>query len=124
MTPEQKYKKKVREHLTANGWDVVMVENAIGRGTPDMNVSHPLYGEFWIEAKFGDKAPKVRPEQNAWMTRSAMRGRKCLVVWSYPDSGWTFWTRAYTRTGNQWCSHTEDLHKLLTEHLHAFSSSI
>lgn len=116
MTPEQRFKKRIRTALVLMGWDVQTIETSTGRGVPDLNVSHAHIGEFWLELKYGDATPKVRPEQNAWLTRSAMHGRHCAVVWGWDKGVHSFYIRWYTKTGNQFVTSGDNLSTLLFNH--------
>lgn len=119
MTPEQRFKKRIRTALVLAGWDVQTIETSTGRGVPDLNVSHSYTGEFWLELKYGDATPKIRPEQNAWLTRAAAHGRRCAVVWSWEKGVCDFYIRWYTKVGVQYTASGNNLSNLLIEHVHA-----
>lgn len=106
---ESSFKQKIKRHLVEHGWDVQMIETSTGRGVPDMNVSHPLMGDIWIEVKYGDKKPDLRPEQRAWLIRAKAYGRTCFVVWSWPDSVLPFNVRRFIGLA-EWDSASSNLH--------------
>ncbi len=120
MGPETRFKQLIRDHLAKNGWDVQAIETSTGRGVPDLSVAHPKVGDVWIEVKYGDRLGRERPEQVAWKTRGAMRGRRCITVWGWKESGWLFWLRVYTRTGQTYTLATNNLHETLFDNLWFF----
>lgn len=113
MKPEARFKTRVRQILLEHHWDVQTIETATGRGVPDLSIAKKGVGNIWIELKYGDKEPQIRPEQNAWLTRRAMHGGKCGVVWSW-DENENYHLQFYLSSGTTYRYFSPDLNEMLS----------
>lgn len=77
MTPEQRYWNMIRDRIPGH---VQRFENAIDRGTPDVNVCHQGI-EVWIELKVVEnRMVKIRKEQRVWGIRRWKAGGKVYLL--------------------------------------------
>lgn len=86
MTPEAKFWNWMSDKFPS-GSDIVRLENACSRGTPDVNICLPGGTEIWIELKVAQSNYNVliRKEQRIFGIRRSKAGGRVFVIAQMPE---------------------------------------